>query len=284
MAQVLVAADAISDEVFILQRGSLRLSGGVAAGAGCHSGFKRQRERACETKSTGRASAAQANPRHSQRVSKSARSLALPVSLPGAETSRFLLLERAGALAGSLNAAASPFIIDALKLSHVLVLDGPSVLRQLPAPEAAAVRASVRAQQQRHIDFLALGRRVSAADASDADVAHVVAGDAATRVSRWVKRALPSTDTAADGADEASAAPAGDDSEAHTDKAASATTTARLHDHMACMRELATDAGASLLQAAEQLRAHRRMAPPDASEIDSEIETLMQEVEQQMVE
>ena len=85
---------------------------------------------------------------------KAACALSLPVSLPGAEGGRFQILEREGSLLGSLDPCRAPFIVEALKLTHLLVLDG-SVLGKLVAADAEALRHVVKTQQQKHVDYLA---------------------------------------------------------------------------------------------------------------------------------
>ena len=76
--------------------------------------------------------------------------------------SRFRILERGGAMVGNYETYRSPFIVEAIKLSHVLVLDAPTVLAQMPAADAATVKAAITRQLQPSIEALTGNRRKSA--------------------------------------------------------------------------------------------------------------------------
>ena len=81
------------------------------------------------------------------------------MQLPGAEGSRFRIMERPGSLVGSVTAIRSPFYIESIKLSHVLVLDGPSTLNLMGAADSAALAAAVASQQTASVDYLKGKRR-----------------------------------------------------------------------------------------------------------------------------
>ncbi len=288
--QVLVAADAMSAELFILQRGSLRLSGGVAAGAGSHAGFKKQRERACEAPNARRASGGSSaattvamGGRASSGAIKRASALSLPVSLPGAETSRFRVLERPGALTGTVDMCPAPFIVESLKLSHVYVLSGPLLLRRLEPADASAVRVAVAQQQRKHVEYLASTRRP---------------GEHTERLSRWEERlssrlsaadaaeALDGQRGAANGADANGSAGGGvatsgaaASADADADAAAPAAqgegeaamvlAATQLHGALARMQTLANDASAALAEAAGRLREARDQTRRDEARADA---------------
>ena len=175
--QVLVAAYAVTSELYILQRGSLRLSGGVALGSTGPGGRgsivggmthssridKWMRQGYGDRNSIGGAGGASRQSRAcSRQTTKNAASFALPVQLPGAENSRFRILERGGAMVGNYETYRSPFIVEAIKLSHVLVLDAPKVLAQMPAVDAATVKSAITRQLQLSIEALTGNRRKTA--------------------------------------------------------------------------------------------------------------------------
>jgi hypothetical protein len=182
--QVLVAAGAMTSEVFILQHGSLRLSGGVAQGiAGRGEETRRDREhsrksiftggdgrRAVASRATsiltgirGRASVSPGGGTSiaARSMTKAASAFSLPAALPGAEGSRFRILERPGSVVGSVEVGRAPFIIEAIKLSHALVLDAPSVLARMAEVDAHAVRSAINAKQNAAIEYLRYTRRGS---------------------------------------------------------------------------------------------------------------------------
>lgn len=182
--QVLVAAYAVTSELFILQRGSLRLSGGVAMGAnkpgvggsGMGAGGRVDRwmrqgngdrtsfaaggrtSRALGSM-TGGSKKRASRFSVSQQSTKNASAFSLPVQLPGAENSRFRILEREGAMVGNYQAYRSPFIVEAIKLSQVLVLDAGEVLGQMSETDAAAVKSAIKSQLEISIENLTGARR-----------------------------------------------------------------------------------------------------------------------------
>lgn len=156
--QVIVNAASVTADVYILQTGGLRLSGGVSKGAtntmarsaGSRKSIKPKSRSICVSDS----SRTRGQSGSSKHTTKSASAFSLPVQLPGAECSRFRILERPGSLVGSCEMTPSPFIIEAIKLSHVLVLNAPAALKGMAGADAEAVRLAVKRQQTISIDYL----------------------------------------------------------------------------------------------------------------------------------
>ena len=190
--QVLVNANSYSADVFILQHGSLRLSGGVSKGAttqpmarGASNRGKSIKSRSvCAANSSrgGRegTSLAAGSSKH---TTKAASNFSLPVQLPGAECSRFRILERPGSLVGSCEMAPAPFIIESIKLSHVLVLNAPAALKLMPAADAQAVRLAVKRQQAISIDYLTGKKRMTNEEMDQRVAEEMASGASGVRMS-----------------------------------------------------------------------------------------------------
>ena len=167
--QVLLNAKSRSPDVFVLQHGSLRLSGGVSIGQASLSAsrsaeklgggepkakFKEMDGRPGSKE--GRSGAASVFVMRSQ---KNAAAFSMPALLPGAEGSRFRVLERPGSLVGSCDMSPHPFIVESLMLSHVLVLDTRSALKAMAGADASAFKEAVKAKEKVSVDYLKGVRR-----------------------------------------------------------------------------------------------------------------------------
>lgn len=171
--QVIVNAFARVAEVYVLQNGSLRLSGGVSKGAtqvaerrGANNrGNSIMPSRSICNASSSRTRGSVAG--SSKHTTKAASNFSLPVQLPGAECSRFRILERPGCLVGSCDPAPSPYIIESIKLSHVLVLDSKTALGIMAEADASAVRAAVKRQEKISVDYLKAVKRKAGGQGGD---------------------------------------------------------------------------------------------------------------------